>query len=198
MEIFNQLGLGISYDEVERVDIGSTQEIINLTGPNRVPVPKNMNSSSIIHGAMDYFDHEESTLSGIEGSHDTILVLFQKPDMVQIQEEISKKPENISKLLANKSSLSCILDCRTLIRRGKFCSRVEIPADFQPKLPPDMTQIIDRSKSHHETWVALRYFSNKTNQSFPSFSAVNSFFQDTSTRKTKIAFTPILPYVATE
>ena len=39
---------------------------------------------------------------------------------------------------------------------------------------------------------------NKTNQSFPSFSAVNSFFQDTSTRKTKIAFTPISPYVATE
>ena len=61
-----------------------------------------------------------------------------------------------------------------------------------------MTQIIDRSKSHHETWVALRYFSNKTNQSFPSFSAVNSFFQDTSTRKTKIAFTPISTYVATE
>ena len=118
--------------------------------------------------------------------------------MVEIQEEISKKPDDISKLLANKRSLSCILDCQTLIRRGKFCSHVEIPADFQPKLPPDMTQIIDRSKSHYETWVASRYFSNKTNQSFPSFSAVNSFFQDTSTRKTKIAFTPILPYVATE
>ena len=136
------MGLVISFDEIDRIDIGNTQEIINLTGPNRVPVPKNMNSSSIIHGAMDYFDHEESTLSGIEGSHDTILVLFQKPDMVQIQEEISKKPENISKLLANKSSLSCILDCRTLIRRGKFCSRVEIPADFQPKLRPDMTQTL--------------------------------------------------------
>ena len=46
--------------------------------------------------------------------------------------------------------------------------------------------------------MASRYFSNKTNQSFPSFSVVNSFSQDTSTRKTKIAFTPILPYVATE
>ena len=96
--------------------------------------------------------------------------------MIEIQEEISKKPDDISKLLANKRSLSCILDCQTLIRRGKFCSHVEIPADFQPKLLPDMTQIIDRSKSHYETWVASRYFSNKTNQSFPSFSAVNSFF----------------------
>ena len=104
--------------------------------------------------------------------------------MIEIQEEISKKPENISKLLANKRSLSCILDCQTLIRRGKFCSRVEIPADFQPNLPRDLTQIIDRSKSHYETWVASRYFSNKTNQSFPSFSAVNIVFQDISTRQT--------------
>ena len=36
IQIFNRLGLGISYDEVERIDISITQEIINLTGPNRV------------------------------------------------------------------------------------------------------------------------------------------------------------------
>ena len=93
--------------------------------------------------------------------------------MVEIQEEISTKPEDISKLSVNKRSLTCILDCQNLIRRGKFCSRVEIPADFQPKLPPHMTQIIKISKSHYETWVVSRYFSNKTNQSFPTFSAVN-------------------------
>ena len=129
-----------------------------------MPVPKNINSSSIIHGAMDNFDHKGNVLSGIGGSHDTILVLFQKPDMVETEKEISKKPEDISKLSANRRSLSCILDCQTLIRRGKFSSLVEIPADFQPKLPPDMTQIIDRSKGHYDTWVASRYFSNKTNQ----------------------------------
>ena len=175
IQIFNQLGLDISYGKVERIDIGITQELINLTGPNIVRVPKNINSSSIIHGAIDNFDHEGNTFSGIVESHDTILVLFQKPDMVEIQEEISKKPEDISKLSANKRSLSCILDCQTLIKRGKFCSRVEIPEDFQPELPPDMTQIIDRSKIHYETWVTSRYFSNKTNQSFPSFSAASSF-----------------------
>ena len=109
IQIFHRLGLGISYDEVERTDIGITQEVINLTGPNRLPVPKNINSSSIIHGAMDNFDHEENTFSGIGGSHDTILVLFQKPDMVEIQEEINKKPEDISNLSANKRSLNYIL-----------------------------------------------------------------------------------------
>ena len=31
----------------------------------------------MIYGVMDNFDYEENTLSGIEGSHDTILMLFQ-------------------------------------------------------------------------------------------------------------------------
>ena len=62
IQMFNRLGLCISYDVLERVDIASTQEIINFAGPNKVPVPKNINSSSIIHGAMDNFDHEENKL----------------------------------------------------------------------------------------------------------------------------------------
>ena len=66
--MFNRLGLCISYDDLERVDIAITQEITNLAGPNRVSVPKNTNSSSIIHDAMDTFDHEENTLSVIEKS----------------------------------------------------------------------------------------------------------------------------------
>ena len=79
---------------------------------------------------MDSFNCEENTLPGIGGSQDTILVLFQKPDMVEIQEEISKKPEDFSKLSANKKSLSCILDCQTLIRRGKLCIHAEIPGEI--------------------------------------------------------------------
>ena len=76
-------------------------------------VPNYINLSSIIHAAMDNFDHKESTLSGTEGSHDTILALIEKSDMVEIQEEISKKTDDISKSSANKRSLSCILNCQT-------------------------------------------------------------------------------------
>ena len=67
--MFNRLGLCISYDDLERVDIAITQEIICLTGPNRVQVPKNINLSSIIHGGMDNFDHEGNTLSEIGGKY---------------------------------------------------------------------------------------------------------------------------------
>ena len=31
----------------------------------------------MIHGTMDNFDNEENALSGIEGNHDTILMLFE-------------------------------------------------------------------------------------------------------------------------
>ena len=53
---------------------------IDIAGPNRVPVPPSILPSIFIHGAMDNFDHEENTSSGIGGSHDTILVLFQNTD----------------------------------------------------------------------------------------------------------------------
>ena len=100
--MFNRLRLCISYDNLERFDIAITQEVINLAGPNRVPVPKSINSSSIIHGAMNNFDHEENILSGIGGSHHTILVLFQKPGMKDTTEKISTKSVNICGMSANK------------------------------------------------------------------------------------------------
>ena len=197
---FNRLGLCISYDDLERVDIAITQEIINLAGPNRVPVPKNINSSSIIHGAMDKSDHEENTLSGIGGSHDTILVLFQKPGMKDTTEKISTKSVNICGMSANKRSLSQTLDCQTLIGRGAFSSRGIIPANFKPAQPPDLNHMCMKSQIHYETWLTTRYFSNKIGEieNILSFSAMNSFLHDTSATKIKIVFTPILPYVATE
>ena len=92
--MFNRLGLCIRYDDLEGVDIAFTQEIINFAGTNRVPVSKYINSSPIVHDAMDNFDHEENTLSGIGGSHDTILVLFQKPGMKDTTEKISTRSVN--------------------------------------------------------------------------------------------------------
>ena len=150
IQMFNRLGLCISYDVLERVDIASTQEIINFAGPNKVPVPKNINSSSIIHGAMDNFDHEENKLSWIGGSHDTILVLIQKPGMNHTTEKISTKSVNLCKMSANKRSLSQTLDCQSLIRRGAFSNRGTIPAIFKPVQPPDL------NKSHlHEIAKSL-------------------------------------------
>ena len=56
---------------------GLATKIINEAGENRVPIGPSIQPNSVIHGAMDNFDHDENTASGIGGSHDTILMLFQ-------------------------------------------------------------------------------------------------------------------------
>ena len=149
---------------------------------------------------MNNFDHEENTLSRIGGSHDTILVLFQKPGMKDTTEKISTKSVNICGMSANKRSLSQTLDCQTLIRRGAFSSRGTIPANFKPVQPPDLNHICMKSQGHYETRLTTRYFSNKIGEikNISSFSTLNSFLHDMSATKTKIAFTPIYPYIATE
>ena len=175
------------------------QQLINLTGPSRVPVPENIDSSSIIHGAMDNFDHEENTSSGIGGSHDIILVLFQKSDEIKTKEEISHKPAEITALPPNKRSLSHVLDCQKLIKRGKFSNRANIPADFRPSKPPNLDEVKENANRHHQTWLTARYLNrNEDHRNIPTFSAMNSLLQSQQIIKTKLAFTPIIPDVATE
>ena len=157
IQIFNCLGLCISYDDLERVDMCQTQQLINLAGPSRVHVPENIDSSSIIHEAMDNFDHEENTSSGIGGSHDTILVLFQKSDEIETNEEISHKPAEIAAFSPNKQSLSHVLDCQKLIKRGKFSNRANIPADFRPSKGPNLDEVKENANRHHQTWLTARY-----------------------------------------
>ena len=101
---------------------------------------------------------------------------------------------------SNKRSLSQTLDCQTLISGGAFSSGGTIPANFNPAQPPDLNHICMNLQSHYETWLTTVYFSNiiEEIENIPSFSAMNSFPHDTSATKTKIASTPILPYVATE
>ena len=153
IQIFNRLGLCISYDDLERVDMCQTQQLIILAGPSRVPVPENIDSSSIIHGAMENFDHEENTSSGIDGSHDTILVLFQKSDEIETNEEISHKPAEIAAFSPNKRSLSHVLDCQILMKRGKFSNRANIPADFRPSKAPNLDEVKENANRHHQTWL---------------------------------------------
>ena len=149
---------------------------------------------------MDNFDHEGNTLSGIEGSHDTILVLFQKNETIDNIDKISHRPGDIATMPTKKRSLNHTLHCQKLIRRSKFSNRGTIAAEFRPTKPPDIDAIVQKSKVRYETWCTLRYLSHKSQDvhSIPLFCAINSFLQNDKPMKTKVAFTLILPYVATE
>ena len=66
----NRLGIGVSYEEVQRIDTSIIGRTINLVGEGfRVPVPPHIHDDTIIHGAMDNFDDKVT--------HDSILMLFQ-------------------------------------------------------------------------------------------------------------------------
>ena len=95
IQIMNKLGLSMSHEEMERADYGLTHKIIKQAGNGRVPVSTSICSSNIIHGAMGKFDHEEDTNSGIKGSHDTVMVIFQNNVKTEIEEScVSVLPTN--------------------------------------------------------------------------------------------------------
>ena len=77
IQILNKLGLCISYDELERIDCSLANEIIDSCIENKVPLPRTITSPSIIHGAIDKFDHNENSLTWKGSRHDLYLWYFK-------------------------------------------------------------------------------------------------------------------------
>ena len=74
---------------------------------------------------MNNFSHNEATSSGIGGSHDTVLVLFQNQNKSENSPKaLGKKPTGSSQ---NQKSLDKILPCQELIKIGNFDGRGKIP-----------------------------------------------------------------------
>ena len=57
----NRLGLCMTYNELERIDIELATRSIESARENSVSVPENIENSIAIHGAMDTFDDEKGT-----------------------------------------------------------------------------------------------------------------------------------------
>ena len=56
--VMNQLGLCMSYDKLERIEIGIAKHTIDMAGDYRASIPPVILSSKGIHGAMGNFDHK--------------------------------------------------------------------------------------------------------------------------------------------
>ena len=77
VQILNKPGLCISHDELERIDFSLANGIMHSCVENKVPLPRAITSSSIIHGAMDNFDYNKNTLTGKGSSYDAIFWYFK-------------------------------------------------------------------------------------------------------------------------
>lgn len=74
---FNRLGLSSSYDEVRKYHNDMAMFTISSTENNLVPIPSHLDPLIFTIGAVDNFDHEETTTSGIKGTHDTVSIICQ-------------------------------------------------------------------------------------------------------------------------
>ena len=203
INIMNHLGICISYDDMERIDTSLANRIITEAGEHRVPVAESIKSSSVIHGAMDNFDHDENSLTGIGGSHDTVLMLLQNTDE-QIENEnddvnnISVIPDNIQNSHNNRA-LEHILPCQLIAKAGKPGKRGEIPNNFQTGDFNDTMK--EPSRRNFLIWAAARsndLTSAAESKQVPSFTATNSLLSKKVKSITKFAFTPVVSHPATE
>jgi len=75
-----------------------------------VPLPSNLTEHGFTIGAFDNFDHEEATLSGLHGTHDIVMVLFQDASTTP-----PTKPSVSSMNLDNKNKrMAMHLPCQIL------------------------------------------------------------------------------------
>ena len=185
----NRLGISISYDELERIDFTLANRLLNRLGEHRVPISNSI-KKGLLHGAMDNFDHIKDTKSGKGSSHDTILMVFQNQN--ENNEEHVSTP--IEQDIVKKRSVETVLEC-------KF-SRADIANDFIPgsyNVPENIRKIL---LEEYDAWCISRHvkptLSNSEIKKIPSFIGIKSLLSTERVTLTTCAFTPILPYPATQ
>ena len=58
IQVLNNLGMSVSYDEIETIDYNLADRLICSYAENRVPLPESITCISIIYCAMDNFDQK--------------------------------------------------------------------------------------------------------------------------------------------
>ena len=126
MQILNNLGMCVNYEEMLRTDYNLADRLIRSCGENKVPLPESITSTSIMHASIDNFDHIENGKSGKDSSHDTIMMLFENNESkVEKIFQLSNKPNDQIK----KRSITQKLKCQ-MIKTFLKAKRGQIPSDF--------------------------------------------------------------------
>ena len=203
---FNHFGLCTSYDELLRFQNDMASFTIEASeGDVHVPFPSHFTRNMFTMAAFDNFDHEEATLSGIGGSHDTVTVLFQDDG-----EQNRKKPRiSQSKVEHGPKSFDTELQCQNLQTFHKPSHRADLP---------DTYLVSDTHVDHHDllkyyrevdiAWILGRVdlselssqiaFAQPKKQCMPIWSGANSLLCVDKVPLKRIGFLPVLPYPVTQ
>lgn len=122
----NRLGLSISYDQILRTRTSLAAYTIEIS-KNKFPLPSHFNTSNYVTAYFDNFDHNEATISGLESSHDTVVVVFQDHP----GRNLNKKP-NISETNVEKHSraFTSLLNCQEIKNYNKKTNAFQLPPHF--------------------------------------------------------------------
>ena len=123
---YNHLGMCISYNKLMRFQSDMASYIVEASEES-VPFPSHFNRSMFTMAAFDNFDHDEATLSGIGGSHDTVTVLFQDHGG---SEEHKPRISTMPTIIHEPKSFRTELTCQNLRKFYKPSQKPDIPKDY--------------------------------------------------------------------
>ena len=137
---FNHLGLCISYQELMRHQTDMATYSVE-SSKDTVPFPSHFNSSMFTMAAFDNFDHDEATLSGIGGSHDTVTVLFQDKDHERHQAHKPRISE--TGILHGPKAFNINLPCQQLKTFYKPSKKADLPENYTvPNVQPPNNELL--------------------------------------------------------
>lgn len=204
----NHLGVSVSYNEVIRHHQSLAQYALKQS-PNEVLIPSHFKTDSYTIGAFDNFDHEESTLSSIGGSHDTVCVLFQdKPLDIPVKPCLSE-----TGITRGLKAIQELLPCQKVQSYYKPAKHLDLPSDYE--VNSDLfTMDKDKTKQYENSdmlWQFLRIarpLSHSSNvitdyelptpeenleQLVPSWSAFNALSSEEDLQQKQVGILPAIP-----
>lgn len=122
---FNHFGLCSSYDELMRHHNDIASYTVESSTEN-VPFPSHFDKSQFTIAAFDNFDHDEATLSGIAGSHDTVTVLFQD----DTDKQAGKPKVSETNTVHGPKTFHAELQCQELQVVHKPSKKGDLPSNY--------------------------------------------------------------------
>ena len=201
---FNHFGLCTSYDELMRFQNDMASYTIESCD-DAVPFPSHFNRSMFTMAAFDNFDHEEATLSGIGGSHDTVTVLFQDDGGQQ-----ERKPRiSATNVKHGPRVFDTELQCQKLRTFHKPSHKTNIPQNYLVSASLiDQHDLLKEYRKLDIAWILGRVdlseigsetaFVKPKKQYMPIWSAANAILCVDKVPLKRIGFLPVLPYPVTQ
>ena len=206
--VLNRLGFSISYDDILRIRTRLAM-YAKINSQNSIPLPSHFNPESYVTAAFDNFDHNEATLSGLGGTHDTVAVIFQDYDA-----NFVRNKANVSSVISDTMrfrSFTTKLKCQELQNFQGLSKIINLPSNYSIndinniKLIPEIYET-DLQKNNF-VWFLLRmaiseeerkFSTQNINQSIPSWSSFNSAVSIDDRPKQIVGYLPVLPFPVTD